>query len=124
EVDRMLHASDIAKFEAMERERERNMELLSERARTMEARGKALEAESKHEKNLKRFYITLASGTFILAIMMLFGWISTRRKKRTIWRQNQQISQINEKLAEKDQSIQSSLSYARTIQSAILPSEQ
>ncbi len=124
EIDRMLHASDIAKFEAMERERERHMELLSERALTMEARGKALEAESKQEKSRKRFYISLAVGAFILSIILLVGWISTRRKKRTIWQQNQQIRRINEILAEKDQDIQSSLSYARTIQSAILPTEQ
>ncbi len=123
ENNRMLQSLTMARMQAEQKEKQKHLELLEERSRRMEARSRSLAAETARNKIQERNYIILASGISLLSILLFAAWQSTRLKKRTIWKQNQQIQGINRTLAEKDIDIQSSLNYARTIQSAILPTE-
>lgn len=59
-----------------------------------------------------------------IALYMAWAWYVQRKKKRTILVQKKRIELINNELADKNKDIESSLTYARTIQSAILPSEE
>lgn len=89
----------------------------------VEAKTKALLVQQEHDVAVKRYSIMGAAGAVLLAIYMAWAWLITRKKQRTIALQNQQIRGINTELADKNQNIQSSLDYAQTIQSAILPTQ-
>jgi hypothetical protein len=97
---------------------------LEKRNELVEAESEAIQARQDHDQAVKRYSIMLAVAAALSAIWMFWAWRVSQKKKRTIWRQNQRIQGINEELNEKNQNIQSSLGYAQTIQSAILPSEQ
>ena len=121
--NRMLQSLNLSKLEMEQKEQQRAMELLAKRNELMEVQSEALAVKQKHDNEVKRFSIILAIGAALLAIYMAWAWIVTRRKKRTITEQHEQITVINSQLEEKNQNIQSSINYAQTIQSAILPTE-
>jgi serine phosphatase RsbU (regulator of sigma subunit) len=121
--NRMLQSLSLTKMEMEKKEQTRANELLTKRNELVEAERKALVAQQEHDRAVKSFYVLLAVGGILLAACMAWAWNNTRRKKRTIWRQNQKIQGINAELKEKNNDIKSSLGYAQTIQSAILPSE-
>lgn len=121
--DRMLQSLTVTKLELQRKEQQRTNELLAKRNELVEAEKKAIAAEQEHDEAVKRFYILLAVGSALLAGWMAWAWHVTRRKKKTIADQNAKIKGINSELARKNNDIQSSLVYAQTIQSAILPTE-
>lgn len=114
---RLIQNLQLSRMELEKKEQQRSLELLEERSALAQAK-------EQRERIVKRLSIALAILAAAIAIWMAYAWVITNRKKRTIWEQNQRIKGINEELAEKNQNIQSSLAYAQTIQSAILPSEQ
>lgn len=114
---RLIQNLQLSRMELEKKEQQRSLELLEERSALAQAK-------EQRERIVKRLSIALAILAAAIAIWMAYAWVITNRKKRTIWEQNQRIKGINDELAEKNQNIQSSLGYAQTIQSAILPSEQ
>jgi len=116
ESERRIQSLSLKQMELEKQERQGAMELLQQRSATAEA-------EQEQVRRTRTFSIILALGALATAAWMTWAWIITRRKKRTIWRQHQQITQINEKLEDREKDINSSLRYARTIQEAILPTE-
>jgi serine phosphatase RsbU (regulator of sigma subunit) len=121
--NRMLQSLSLSKMELERKEQQRANELLSKRNELVEAEKKAIAAEQEHDKAVQRFYVLLAVGASLLAGWMAWAWHITRRKKKTIAAQNDKIKGINAELAKKNNDIKSSLVYAQTIQSAILPTE-
>lgn len=121
---RMLQSLSLSKMEVEQKEQERALELLEKRNELVEAESLAIQAQQDHDTAVKRYSIMLAVAAALFAVWMFWAWTVARKKKRTIWKQHQQIKGINTELEEKNQSIQSSLDYAQTIQLAILPSEQ
>ncbi|MBL7964406.1 MAG: SpoIIE family protein phosphatase [Flavobacteriales bacterium] len=115
--DRMIQLLNLGKLESEKKEQQRALELLEER-------NALVMAQQEREKVVKRMTIALAAGAALAAVWLALAWYVTRRKKQTILRQNQQITHINSELETKNRDIQSSLAYARTIQSAILPTEE
>ncbi|MBK9196615.1 MAG: SpoIIE family protein phosphatase [Flavobacteriales bacterium] len=114
--ERKIQSLSLTKMEMEKHEKQRAIELL-------EQRGATAEAERQKERHMRTFSLLLALGAAVTAVWMTWAWIVTRRKKRTIWNQHQEIKHINEKLEDREKDINSSLRYARTIQEAILPSE-
>lgn len=121
--NRMLQSLNLSKMELERKEQQRANELLTKRNELVEAEKKTLAAEQEHDRAVTRFYILLAVGSVLLAGYMAWAWIITRRKKKTITEQHEKITGINAELAKKNNDIKSSLVYAQTIQSAILPTE-
>lgn len=121
---RMLQSLSLTRMEAEKKEQERTVELLEKRNLLVEAESQAIAARQDHDRAVKRYSIMLAVAGALSAIWMFWAWRISQKKKRTIWEQNQHIKGINDELEEKNHNIQSSLGYAQTIQSAILPSEQ
>ena len=121
---RMLQALNVTKLEFEQKEQLRALETLEQRNEVVEAKSKALLVQREHDVAVKRYSIMGATGAVLLAIYMAWAWMVTRKKQRIISLQNKQIRGINTELAEKNQNIQSSLDYAQTIQSAILPTEE
>lgn len=120
---RMLQSLNFTKLKLEQKEQQQAMDLLAKRNELVEAQSRTLEAQQKHDVMLKRFYIGLAAAAVLLSLYMAWAWNVSRKKRRTIMRQNEQIQGINAELAEKNHNIQSSIGYAHTIQSAILPTE-
>jgi len=114
---RMIQSLNVTRLELEQKEQQRAMELLTER-------NALAEAQQQRERIVKRLSIAMAVLAGFAALWMTWAWIVTRRKKRTIWEQHQEIKNINVELANKNNDIQSSISYARSIQSAILPREE
>lgn len=124
ENTRLLQSMSMDRL-AMEREQQaRDMELLAQRNEVSEARSRTLEAERSRQRTMQKSSIAVAVLMLIFGGYMTYAWYLARKKKRTIWRQKKLIEGINEELAEKNHDIQSSLCYAQTIQSAILPTEE
>ena len=113
---RMIQSLNVSRLELEQKDQQRAMELLEER-------NALIEVQRVHDRTARRHSIIIASGTGIIAMLMAWAWFSARRKKRTISLQNEKIQGINKELSVKNSDIQNSLSYARTIQSAIVPSE-
>lgn len=121
--NRMLQSLNLSKMELEKKEQVRANELLTKRNELVEAEKKTLTAQQEHDKAVKNFYILLSLGVALVAVYMAWAWNVTRRKKQIISTQNEHIQGINEELAAKNNDIKSSLDYAQTIQSAILPTE-
>jgi serine phosphatase RsbU (regulator of sigma subunit) len=113
---RMIQSLNLTRLRLEKKDQQRAMELLEER-------NALVEAQRVHERTARRLSAVVAAASGTLALLMLWAWFITRRKKRTIAQQNERIQHINQELSSKSKDIQSSLSYARTIQSAIIPSE-
>lgn len=124
ENTRLLQAMSMDRLSMERKQRERDVESLEQRNEISEARSRTLEAERSSQRAMQYSSIAVAALMLVFGGYMTWAWYTARRKKRTIWRQKQQIEGINAQLAEKNQDIESSLRYAQTIQSAILPSEQ
>lgn len=120
---RMLQALSISQMEAEQKEQQRAMELLEQQSQVVEAESRAIKANEARQKAVRNLSIGLAIAALFFGGWMLWAWNMTRKKKREIWRQNQRIKVINEELEDRNKDIESSLAYARTIQSAIIPSE-
>ncbi len=122
--EHMLQSLAVAKMESERKEHQRTMELLEQRNEVIEVRARILEADKLRELTMRRFFITLACIAVLVTAWMAWAWVVGRRRSRTIADQNQRIQGINHELATKNQDIQSSINYARTIQAAILPDEE
>jgi serine phosphatase RsbU (regulator of sigma subunit)/tetratricopeptide (TPR) repeat protein len=113
---RMIQTLNLTRLRLEKKDQKRVMELLEER-------NALVEAQRVIDRTARSYTAIIAAGCGIIALLMAWAWISARRKKRTILLQNEKIQGINKELVVKNNDIQSSLSYARTIQSAIIPSE-
>ena len=120
---RMLQALNVTKMEFEHKAQESAMDVLTQRNELVEAKSDALEIQQKHDASVKLYSLAAAAGAVLLALYMAWARNVTRRKNRTIHEQNTLIQSNHDELAEKSQNIQSSLDYAQTIQSAILPTE-
>jgi serine phosphatase RsbU (regulator of sigma subunit)/tetratricopeptide (TPR) repeat protein len=105
-----------------------SLTLQNARASALEEKNKSLEAEKtlqednlKKQELLKKMGFGLGALAFIVAIMILAGLISTRRKNQKLADSKKHIEKINADLEVKNQSITDSIQYASRIQSAVLP---
>lgn len=124
ENTRLLQAMSMDRLSMERKQRERDLESLEQRNEISEARSRTLEAERSSQRAVQYSSIAVAILMLMFGGYMTWAWYTARRKKRTIWLQKKHIEGINEQLAEKNHDIESSLRYAQTIQSAILPSEE
>lgn len=123
ENTRLLQALSMDRLSMERKQRDRDLEHLQQQKDVSEARSRVLEAERTHQRTLQFGSIVVALLMLVFGGYMTWAWYTARQKKRTISVQKRQIEGINAQLAEKNQDIESSLRYAQTIQSAILPTE-
>lgn len=122
--ENMVQSLTVARMEFDRKEQLKTMELLEQHNEVVEVRARMLEAEQLRDRTMKWVYILLACVAVLVAALMARAFVVGRRKARTIAQQNEQIKGINHELAAKNNDIQSSINYARTIQEAILPGEE
>jgi serine phosphatase RsbU (regulator of sigma subunit) len=101
----------------------------------LELDGKQKEAKIRNEKLAKRFAVGIGSLGFLVALIILYGLMSTRKKNQKLAESKKQIELINsdleskniqvlkqkEIIEQKNQSITDSIQYASRIQNAVLP---
>ncbi len=121
---RMLQTLSVSKLELEQKEQLRTVELLQRQNELVVAERRAIEAQQQRDHTTQRMSIMLAVAALLMAGGLGWAWQVTRRKKRYQWHQNQRMEAINAQLLEKTHNIESSLRYAQTIQSAILPKEE
>lgn len=121
---RMLQSLNLSRMKAEQKEQQRGMELLQQKNRMVELESEAIKAKQARQQAVRNLIIAMAVAALVFAIWMLWSWAVMRRKKRIVSQQNHQIKTINEELHTKNMDIESSLGYARTIQSTIIPSEE
>ncbi len=121
---RMAQALNISKLTTAQKEQQQAMVLLEQQNKMATMATKALEAKQAQQQAVRNLVIAVAIAALILAGWMYWAWLVARRKKRMVTEQNQHIKSINSELNAKNQDIESSLGYARTIQSTIIPKEQ
>ncbi|MGV3638605.1 MAG: SpoIIE family protein phosphatase, partial [Flavobacteriales bacterium] len=123
ENTKLLQAMSMDRMTMEREQRQRDVELLEQKNQASEAKTRILELESKSERTLKRYSLYGALAMLGLAIYMAWAWSVQRKKKLTIITQKRAIEAFNTELESKNQDIESSLRYAQTIQSAIVPDE-
>lgn len=123
ENTRLLQSMSMDRLSMERKQREADVERLQRENEMSEAKSRTLEAEQSTQRTMRNSSIAVAALMLVFGGYMTWAWYVARKKKRTIWRQKKQIEGINEELAEKNHDIESSLRYARTIQSAIVPAE-
>lgn len=124
ENTKLLQAMSMDRMKMEREQRQRDVELLEQRNATVEAKTRALEVEQRSDRTIKRYSIIGAAAMLLLAVYMAWAWSVQRKKKLTIARQKRAIESFNTELEAKNQDIESSLRYAQTIQSAIVPAEE
>ncbi|HEX2616668.1 MAG TPA: SpoIIE family protein phosphatase, partial [Flavobacteriales bacterium] len=120
---RLMQDLNVGRMELERKDHQHSIDLLEQKNEVIEAKSQVLEADRSRQRVMKRGSIILSVVALLVAGYMTWAWIMARKKKRTIWRQHQQIVTINEELADKNANIESSISYARTIQSTIVATE-
>jgi serine phosphatase RsbU (regulator of sigma subunit) len=110
-------------------------EKLQDDLENLEIQKKQQEDEAKKQKQIRKMAVGLGILMALVAIMILFGLISTRKKNQKLAESKRQIEKINADLEQtnaevllqkdiieqKNQSITDSIQYAGRIQTAVLP---
>lgn len=133
------------KVKSLEQEKARQkleLDLKTEQEKALQNANKLLEAEKnrqelelQNEKQIRKMAVGLGILMVLVAVMILAGLISTRRKKQKLAESKKHIEKINADLEatntevlrqkdiieQKNQSITDSIQYASRIQSAVLP---
>lgn len=123
ENTKLLQAMSMDRMSMERQQRQRDVELLEQKNQASEAKTRILELESSSERTMKRYSLMGAMVMLGLAVYMAWAWSVQRKKKLTIITQKRAIEAFNTELEAKNQDIESSLRYAQTIQSAIVPDE-
>ena len=123
ENTKLLQAMSMDRMSMERQQRQRDVELLEQKNQASEAKTQILELERRSERTLKRYSMFGAIAMLGLAIYMAWAWSVQRKKKLTIITQKRAIEAFNTELEAKNHDIESSLRYAQTIQSAIVPDE-
>lgn len=145
EQEKNIARENQEKVRSLEQEariKQQELDIRAEKERTLTAENKLLESQKKQEeeraqkaRQIRNMAIVLGALMVLVAIMILFGLISTRKKNRVLDERKRQIEKINadleatnaevlkqkEIIEQKNQSITDSIQYAGRIQSAVLP---
>lgn len=103
--------------------------------KSLEADKKQLEFQAEKEKQIRKMAVGIGVLMVLVALMVLYGLISSRKKNQKLAESKRQIEKINADLEltnaevlkqkdiieQKNQSITDSIQYARRIQTAVLP---
>jgi serine phosphatase RsbU (regulator of sigma subunit) len=103
--------------------------------KSLEADKKQLEFEAEKEKQIRKMAVGIGVLMVLVALMILYGLISSRKKNQKLAESKRQIEKINADLEltnaevlkqkdiieQKNQSITDSIQYASRIQTAVLP---
>lgn len=103
---------------------EQKESLQKEQIKSQDEKIKAQKSENQKNRILRNFLI---GGVILLALFLFFIFNRlklTNKQKKIIEEQNEIVQQTNEQLAEKNKDITDSITYAKRIQNAILPTEQ
>lgn len=103
----------------VEKEKIQQAELAAEKAEKDK-----LQIETKQRRQQNIFLIIGLSITALLGLFILNRFRVTKKQKLIIENQKHQVDEAYEKLEEKNQEILDSITYAKRIQKAILPSEE
>jgi serine phosphatase RsbU (regulator of sigma subunit) len=121
---RMMQTLNLSRMKAEQRDQQRTMELLEQQNKATEMESQAIKARQAKQQAIRNLIIAVAVAGFGFAGWMYWAWLVARRKKRLVSLQNEKITAINTELDARNRDIESSLEYARTIQSTIIPAEQ
>jgi serine phosphatase RsbU (regulator of sigma subunit) len=125
---RIINEQEVKQLEQQKKNDSLAIKYEKEAGDVLKQKNAALENEKnlqdenlRKQKLLKQMGFGLGSLAFIVAIMVLAGLISTRRKNQKLAESKAQIEKINSDLEVKNQAITDSIQYASRIQSAVLP---
>lgn len=121
--NRLLQTLNLSRMKAEQKEQQRNMEVLEQQNKATVMESRAIKAIQERQQATRNLFIAVAIAAVALAAWMYWAWLVARRKKRMVSAQNEAITTINGELNARNKDIESSLGYARTIQSTIIPSE-
>lgn len=120
---RMMQTLNLSRMKAEQRDQQRSLELLEQQNKATEMESQAIKAKQARQEAMRNMIIAVAVAGFGFAGWMYWAWLVARRKKRLVSMQNEKITAINTELDARNKDIESSLEYARTIQSTIIPGE-
>ncbi|NMC41373.1 MAG: SpoIIE family protein phosphatase [Bacteroidales bacterium] len=124
------------RIDSLELDRKKNEALVLEQAnRLLEAEKRQQEINLEREKQVRRYTTGIGILITLVAVMILAGLISTRKKNQRLAESKRQIEKINsdlesknaeilrqkEIIEQKNQAITDSIQYASRIQTAVLP---
>jgi serine phosphatase RsbU (regulator of sigma subunit) len=132
-VKTLEHQREIQQLQ-IER-KDRDSLILQEQNRNLEQEKIQKETELKNEKIKRQLAMGIGSLMVLVAVIILYGLISTRKKNQKLAESKRQIEKINadleatnaevlkqkEIIEQKNQSITDSIQYASRIQTAVLP---
>lgn len=137
-----LNRERVRSLEQEARIQQLEIDRIAEQERSLRVENQLLETQKRQEeenarkaRQIRNMAIGLGFLMVIVAVMILFGLISTRKKNQKLAESKRQIEKINtdleltnaevlmqkEIIEQKNQSITDSIQYARRIQSAVLP---
>lgn len=132
----------VRSLEQDARIQQQELDLKTEREKALTTQNRLLETQKKQEeersqkaRQIRNMAIVLGALMVLVALMILFGLLSTRKKNLILAEQKRQIEKINtdleatnaevisqkEIIEQKNQSITDSIQYASRIQAAVLP---
>lgn len=124
ESSRAVQALRMSELEMGQKQRETSLALLKRQNELMAQQKRADEAESERNKLVANMSMA-AAVLMVLALVFLY-WVSRKikTKSKQVHQKSKEIAQINADLALRNEEHQSSLRYAKNIQSLIIPTEQ
>lgn len=123
ESSRAVQTLRMSELEMSQKQRETSMALLKRQNELLAEQKRAEKAEKERSELLANTSLA-AAVLMVLALLFLF-WVSRKikAKSKQVHQKSKQIEKINADLAMRNEEHQSSLRYAKNIQSLILPTE-
>lgn len=119
EIQSLEQERAIQRLELIRKENEEKELLRKNQLQESEIRQQQLEIEKEYEARKRAIWMIVLLG--IIAVLVLAGLISTRRKNAILSEQKNEITAQKDIIEDKNRSITDSIEYASRIQNAVLP---
>lgn len=119
-----IREAELEAQRIQQEKQEKEMALLEEQKKNLEKDQKLKALQLKNAENRQKYFIGILILVAVILASGLFFFISTRRKNKLLDKQKSELSYQNARLDERNRQVMSSIRYAKTIQTAILPARE